>query len=112
MNKTIKIRALNDALRAIAAGNGRIYVTAGIAALPMQDQVEIMSRVREFADFTADNDPYGQHDFGSRRPVRQLSLGARGLPSYRRGTPAARLTRVRQAARTEQGNRVKQSWGD
>jgi Protein of unknown function (DUF3768) len=65
MNKTIKIRALNDALRAIAAGNGRIYVTAGIAALPMQDQVEIMSRVREFADFTADNDPYGQHDFGS-----------------------------------------------
>jgi hypothetical protein len=65
MNKAIKIRALNDALRAIAAGNGRIYVTAGIAALPMQDQVEIMSRVREFSDFTADNDPSGQHDFGS-----------------------------------------------
>jgi hypothetical protein len=65
MNRTIKISALNDALRAIAAGNGRIYVTAGIAALPMQDQVEIMSRVREFADFTAENDPYGEHDFGS-----------------------------------------------
>jgi hypothetical protein len=65
MDSTVKIRALNDALRAIAAGHGRIYVTAGIAALPMQDQVEIMSRVREFADFTADNDPYGEHDFGS-----------------------------------------------
>jgi Protein of unknown function (DUF3768) len=65
MDSTVKIRALNDALRAIAAGHGRIYVTAGIAALPMQEQVEIMSRVREFADFTADNDPYGEHDFGS-----------------------------------------------
>jgi Protein of unknown function (DUF3768) len=65
MNKTITIRALNDALRAIAAGNGRIYVTAGIAALAMRDQVEIMQRVQSFSAFTPDNDPYGQHDFGS-----------------------------------------------
>jgi hypothetical protein len=43
MDSTVKIRALNDALLAIAAGNDRIYVTAGIAALQMQDQIEIMS---------------------------------------------------------------------
>jgi hypothetical protein len=60
-----KIRALNDALRAIAAGNGRIYVTAGVAALAMRDQVEIMARVQGFSAFTPDNDPYGEHDFGS-----------------------------------------------
>jgi hypothetical protein len=39
MDSTAKIRALNDALRAIAAGNGRIYVTAGIAALPNRSAV-------------------------------------------------------------------------
>jgi hypothetical protein len=65
MHSTEKIRALNDALRAIAAGNGRVYVTAGIAALPMPDQVLIMWRVRDFSAFTPDNDPWGEHDFGS-----------------------------------------------
>ena len=65
MSNATEIRALNDALRAIAAGNGRVYVTAGIAALPMRDQVLIMWRVRDFSDFTPDNDPWGEHDFGS-----------------------------------------------
>ena len=65
MDSTAKIRGLNDALRAIAAGNGRVYVTAGISALPMQDQVHIMWRVRDFSAFTPENDPHGQHDFGS-----------------------------------------------
>jgi hypothetical protein len=65
MVSTVKIRALNDALRAIAAGNGRVYVTAGIAALPMHEQVEIMARVQGFSAFTPDNDPHGEHDFGS-----------------------------------------------
>jgi hypothetical protein len=65
MSKTTKICALNDALRAIACGAGRIYVTTGIAAMPMQDQIEIMQRVQTFSAFTPDNDPYGEHDFGS-----------------------------------------------
>jgi hypothetical protein len=65
MGSTAKISGLNDALRAIAAGTGRIYVTAGIADLPMQDQVQIMQRVQSFSDFTPDNDPWGEHDFGS-----------------------------------------------
>ena len=65
MSKTTKIRALNDALRVIACGAGRIYVTTGIAAMPMQDQIEIMQRVQAFTAFTPDNDPYGEHDFGS-----------------------------------------------
>ena len=64
MDSTGKIRALNDALRTIATGAGRIYVTAGIAALPAHEQFEIMSRVQAFSTFTPDNDPYGEHDFG------------------------------------------------
>jgi hypothetical protein len=65
MDSTAKIRALNDALRTIATGAGRIYVTAGIAALPAHEQFEIMSRVQAFSAFTPDNDPHGEHDFGS-----------------------------------------------
>ena len=64
MDSTAKIRALNDALRTLT-GEGRMYVTAGIAALPPEEQARIMDRVFGFADFTPDNDPYGEHDFGS-----------------------------------------------
>jgi enolase len=64
MDPTAKIRALNDALRELT-GSGRIFVTAGIAALSPDEQVEIMRRVHSFTAFTPDNDPYGEHDFGS-----------------------------------------------
>ena len=40
-------------------------LTAGIAALPPKEQAAIMDRVFAFADFTPDNDPYAEHDFGS-----------------------------------------------
>jgi hypothetical protein len=43
---------------------GRIYVTAGVNALPPQKQVELWSLVRDFADFTPENDPHGERDFG------------------------------------------------
>ena len=64
MDSTAKIRALNDALRTMT-GEGRIMFTAGIAALPDGEQAEIMRRVFAFGDFTPDNDPHGEHDFGS-----------------------------------------------
>jgi hypothetical protein len=64
MNPTDKIRALNDALRNLT-GEGRIYVTAGIAALSDKLQAEIMTRVFNYSAFTRENDPYHEHDFGS-----------------------------------------------
>jgi hypothetical protein len=64
MDPTAKIRALNDALRNLT-GEGRIFVTAGIAALTPEQQAEIMRRVFTFSAFTEDNDPHGEHDFGS-----------------------------------------------
>ena len=42
-----------------------MVVTRGIAALPMGQQCGIISLVRAFDAFTADNDPYGEHDFGA-----------------------------------------------
>jgi hypothetical protein len=71
LNRLFTIRALNDALRARAGlpffgrSRDRILITQGIAALPPLDQIGIVARVRAFEDFQEDNDPHGEHDFGS-----------------------------------------------
>lgn len=43
---------------------GTALITAGINALSIPLQLAISARVREFNNFTPDNDPYGEHDFG------------------------------------------------
>lgn len=58
-----RIRGLNDDMRQRMTG-GRIFVTAGISALPPEDQAVILGRVRSFSEFTPDNDPWGEHDCG------------------------------------------------
>ena len=58
------IAELNDAFRHTLLG-GRVYLTRGIAALAVSAQDGIMARVRSFDAFTPENDPYGEHDFGS-----------------------------------------------
>jgi hypothetical protein len=68
MDRTRKIRELNDAFRCYPAEGGvpgRALLTQGICALPLHDQMEIINRVRCFEDFTEDNDPYGEHNFGN-----------------------------------------------
>jgi hypothetical protein len=40
-------------------------MTAGIDALPSDIKAMVMRRVATFSDFNADNDPHGEHDFGS-----------------------------------------------
>jgi Protein of unknown function (DUF3768) len=69
---TNDIAKINDRFRlslGIPALNGgipgRAVVTAGIAALPPDDQAAILNKVREFTSFTEDNDPGGDHDFGA-----------------------------------------------
>lgn len=73
-NKTaVRIAALNDEFRQAAgltrtghsAVPGRCFVTAGVAALSIEAQVEILDRVRNFSDFKPANDPHREHDFGS-----------------------------------------------
>jgi len=58
-----RIRALNDALRATLTG-GRVMFTPGVAALGQDVQRQIIEALRRYDDFDADNDPYGEHDFG------------------------------------------------
>ena len=65
MDSTARIRELNDAFRTAPGHAVHVYVTRGIAAMPLEEQADIMRRVRAFTAFTQDNDPWGEHDFGS-----------------------------------------------
>ena len=55
-----KIAELNDEFRRSFQGT---VMTPGIMYL--DDVLGLTKRVYEFNDFTEDNDPYGEHDFGS-----------------------------------------------
>src|SRR5829696_4163057 len=59
-----RIRALNDALRRSLAG-GVLLMTAGVIALGREKQRAILDALAAFDSFDADNDPYGEHDFGT-----------------------------------------------
>src|SRR5450759_2934903 len=59
-----KIALLNDSLRRTFTG-GKVVMTDGVAALPEQKLGQLLERVRSFDAFTNDNDPHGEHDFGS-----------------------------------------------
>jgi hypothetical protein len=60
--------ARNDRIRQIlprSHAQDRVVYTRGIGTLGPVFVAEAMMRVRTFAEFTEDNDPYGEHDFGS-----------------------------------------------
>jgi hypothetical protein len=59
-----KIRELNDRFRTTMTG-GRVMLTAGVDALPSDVKARVIRRVTTFSDFTPDNDPHKEHDFGS-----------------------------------------------
>jgi hypothetical protein len=59
-----RIRLLNDHLRTTFVG-GKIMLTAGVDALSDEAKAMVLSKVRTFAYFNGDNDPHGEHDFGS-----------------------------------------------
>ena len=59
-----RIQALNDQFRKTFQG-GKVMMTRGIQALGDAAVADILNQVRTFSSFTQDNDPYGEHDFGS-----------------------------------------------
>ena len=59
-----RIRALNDDLRRSLAG-GVLMMTKGVIALGRAKQIAILDAVAAFDGFDADNDPYGERDFGA-----------------------------------------------
>ena len=59
-----KIRELNDRFRTTMTG-GRVMLTARVVALPSDVRAMVIRRVATFTEFTRDNDPHAEHDFGS-----------------------------------------------
>jgi hypothetical protein len=59
-----RIRSLNDAFRRTFAG-GKVMMTSGVDELPDCVKAEALRQVATFSGFTPDNDPHGEHDFGS-----------------------------------------------
>ncbi len=64
MNNTEMTAKLNDILRTSLVG-GRIVMTSGVVSLDDQTKLKVFQAVRKFNTFTPENDPYGEHDFGS-----------------------------------------------
>ncbi len=58
-----QIRALNDQFRQTLTG-GSVVVTQAVASLGSDLLEQIMAALALYDDFDADNDPYGEHDFG------------------------------------------------
>ncbi len=58
------IRDKNDVFRKSFSG-GRVLLTPGVTNLSADHQQAVISAVRAFDDFSPDNDPYGEHDFGA-----------------------------------------------
>lgn len=63
-DKTARIRALNDLFRQTSQG-GQILMTHGVSNFNRETIGRIAEAVRNYDDFSDDNDPYGEHDFGS-----------------------------------------------
>lgn len=62
--QTARIRVLNDNFRSTFIG-GQVVLTAGVSQLPLDVKAKAILMVKTFKDFTNDNDPYREHDFGS-----------------------------------------------
>lgn len=65
ISTTDRIRELNDAFRTTGPSAGDWMLTCGIRAYGPDFIQLAVKAVRDHASFTADNDPYGEHDFGS-----------------------------------------------
>ena len=59
---TAKIAALNDHARRSFTGC-RVVIAQGVQTV--NDVPSVLNQVRRYSAFTPDNDPYGEHDFGS-----------------------------------------------
>ncbi len=72
-DKTSLIQIQNDEFRqrimipafGIPEVQGKYLMTAGLQNLGPEAQIIIAAHVRDFDKFTEDNDPHGEHDFGS-----------------------------------------------
>ena len=64
LRKPDRIRLLNDNFRSTFVG-GQVVMTQGVNALPIDTKARVLLAVQSFSNFTKDNDPHFEHDFGN-----------------------------------------------
>ena len=64
LSKADRIRVLNDNFRSTFVG-GQVVMTQGVNELPLDTKARVLLAVQSFSNFTKDNDPHREHDFGS-----------------------------------------------
>ncbi len=62
--KIKKMRELNGNLQQNFIG-GRVLIKRGVAELPIDKQLKVSEKVRNFSNFNNDNDQNDEHDFGA-----------------------------------------------
>jgi len=62
--RSLRIRELNDAFRKTLSG-GKAFFTPGVSGRGVAFSTVALAAAQAFTDFTVDNDPHGEHDFGS-----------------------------------------------
>lgn len=64
-----KMQLKNDHFRQVIitqpSTKGKFVLTRGVASLTPYDRKRVLQAVRTFNNFTEDNDPHKEHDFGS-----------------------------------------------
>lgn len=64
LNRADTIRRLNDDFRRTFL-TGHVVATRSVMLLPPDERASLFYAVREYAAFAAEDDPYGEHDFGA-----------------------------------------------
>ena len=62
------ISKLNDELRRYifnAHNKDKIVLSENVSTLPYKDKLEVLKKVKDFDNFTEDNNPYKENDFGA-----------------------------------------------
>jgi Protein of unknown function (DUF3768) len=59
------ITELNDRFRQHNLGHGQVRIAPMVEMMPIEQQKALLAMVGSFNDFNENNDPYGEHDFGS-----------------------------------------------
>lgn len=65
--ETFSVRELNDQFRQRLKNPNlvKVFLTKYVELLPNKDKEKLINKVIEFNRFNENNDPYGEHDFGS-----------------------------------------------
>jgi hypothetical protein len=65
VEKAVRIAELNDRFRKGDRTLGKYSMSQQVSALSLEEKGQLIQLIQAFENFTSENDPYAEHDFGS-----------------------------------------------